>query len=62
MDYYKLKGEELQAALMARDRTKTCKTCKHDTDEKEIPDICMSCGWAFRTKWEAKEPKQLTLF
>lgn len=62
MNYTGLMGEELQCALAARDKTKTCKTCKHDNDDETIPDICMSCRWTFRTNWEAREPKQLTLF
>jgi len=61
-DPYKLRGEELLCALAARDKNKTCRTCKHDDDSDDISDICMSCGWTFRTKWEEKEPKQLTFF
>jgi len=59
---YDLKGEELKCALAARDKNKTCRTCKHNDDSDHISDICMSCGWTFRTKWEAKEPVQLTFF
>lgn len=61
-DPYSLKGEELQAALLARDKTKKCSNCRHDTENDFIPTICMYCGWTFKTKWEAKEEKQLTLF
>lgn len=61
-ELYNLKGEELQAALNARDRNKVCRNCAHETEGDEIPAECMECGWAFRTNWKAAEPKQLTLF
>lgn len=61
-DPYSLKGEELLAALDARDKNKKCSNCKHESDDDSISDICMLCGWCFKTKWEAKEEKQLTLF
>ena len=62
--YYNLKGDELQAALTARDRSKTCDTCAHQEQDElnGIPAECMKCGWAFRTNWQAIEPNQLTLF
>ena len=59
---YDLKGEELQCALASRDKHKSCKTCKHDDESDTISDYCMKCGWTFRTRWEAKEQKQLTFF
>ena len=52
-DPYRLEGEELTAALNARDKTKKCDNCKHDSED--ISTVCMQCGWTFKTKWEAKE-------
>ena len=59
---YDLKGEELQSALLARDRNKTCRTCGNEEDGDKIPDECMKCGWAFRTNWKPRQEKQLVLF